>query len=424
VEFLFYYKVSVINIKVTRVEQQVIRKSHSMWKVIDENCFYAKNLYNLATYTVRQEFVNNKRWIKYGELDKMLQQTDAYKELMSQPAQCTLKMVDLVWKSFFVSIKDWNKNPSKYLGMPKLPKYLKKDGRHVWQIKNNSCRINPDGEIFFTVKRLKGYRFHTKAKGRLICVRFIPRGHYYMMEVVTEIEVPDKADFESKRIASIDLGVNNFVTLTNNIGEKPIIINGRSVKAINQLYNKRKAKMQSELKKRHDRNWSEALSVLTFKRNMRVKDFMHNVSRCIVDWCIENEIDTLVVGHNKNWKQECSMSKTSNQKFVYLPYDMLLRQLAYKCEDVGMKFIENEESYTSGTSFLDSELPTTENYDKSRRITRGLFQSKRGLINADVNGSLQIMKKVFPNAFSYGIGVECLQPIVLRFDYYKAKKLA
>lgn len=129
------------NIKQNRVEQQVIRKSHPMWKVIDENCFYSKNLYNLANYTIRQEFINNKRWIKYYELDKLLQKTDAYKQLKSQPSQCTLQAVDRNWKSFFVAIKDWKKYPSKYLGRPKLPNYKKKDGRFVWFIKNNISRI-------------------------------------------------------------------------------------------------------------------------------------------------------------------------------------------------------------------------------------------------------------------------------------------
>ncbi len=390
-----------------------------MWKTIDENCFYSKNLFNLANYTIRQEFIGNGKYIKWYDLDKLLHHTDAYKELMSQPAQCTLAMLDKAWKSFFVSIKDWSKNPNKYLGRPKLPKYLKKDGRYVWQIKNNSCRINSDGELFFTVKRLKGFKFQTRAKGRLICVRFIPRGMYYMMEVVTEVEVPDRIDSEPKRIAAIDLGINNFVTLTNNIGQQPIIINGKGVKSINQLYNKKKAKLQSDLKTRHGQDWSHALGELTFKRNMRVKNFMHNVSRFVVNWCVENDVDTLLVGHNKNWKQESPLSKAVNQKFIYLPFDMLLRQLAYKCEDVGIRFMEHEEGYTSGTSFLDGEFPVKENYDKSRRINRGLFQSGKGLVNADVNGSLQIMMKVFPNAFSYGIGVDSLQPTVLNLTTVK-----
>ena len=388
--------------KVTRVEQQVIRKSHPMWKIIDQNCFYSKNLYNLANYTIRQEFINNHKWIKYNKLDKLLQQTDAYKELMSQPAQCTLQAVDRNWKSFFVAIKDWSKHKEKYLGRPKLPKYKDKNGRFIWFIKNNSCYFDGDC-IRFRVKRLQGYTFKTNAQGRLICIRFVPKGSNYIMEVVTEIEVPDIVESESNRMASIDLGVNNFATLTNNIGQQPIIINGKIIKSINQYYNKQKAKLQSDLMKRNKQHWSKALDTLTFKRNNRVKNYIHNSSKCVVDWCIENGIDTLVCGLNKTWKQECSMGDKNNQNFTYLPYDMFIHQLEYKCENVGIKFLTHEESYTSGTSFLDGEFPCKENYDKSRRIQRGLFQSSDRLINSDVNGSLQILRKAFPNAFSYGI---------------------
>jgi putative transposase len=385
-----------------------------LWKVVDENCFYSKNMYNYGNYTIRQEFINNGLWIRYNQLDKLCHHSDPYKELMSQPSQCVLSSLDKVWKSYFQAIKEWKKNQGKFLGMPKLPKYLKKDGRYPWLIKNNSCRIE-DGRLKFVIKRLSGVTFPTKAKGRLVAVRFVPKGGNYVLEIITEVDVPEIGeDFESKRIASIDLGVNNFVTMANNIGQRPIIINGRGVKSINQYYNKRKAAVQSDLKRRNDKNWSKKLDDLTFKRNMRIKNFMHNVSRKIVNYCVENDIDTLVLGYNKEWKQECQLSKLTAQKFAYLPYDMLLKQLEYKCQDAGVRFVKTEESYTSGTSFLDEEQPTEANYNKSRRIQRGLFQSNTGrLINSDVNGAYQIMKKVFPNAFVDGI-VGCgLTPVVI-----------
>lgn len=139
---------------------------------------------------------------------------------------------------------------------------------------------------------------------------------------------------------------------------------------------------------------------------------MHNASSYVIKWCVENQIDTLVVGHNDEWKQKVKLKRVNNQNFTYIPYDMLIKQLAYKCEHVGIRLIETEESYTSGTSFLDGELPRKENYDKSRRVKRGLFQSGQGLMNSDVNGSLQIIRKVFPDAFSYGIEA-CLTPTVI-----------
>lgn len=396
-----------------RVEQHVIKRSSVLWKIVDENCFFSKNLYNYANYVIRQEFINNGRWIHFAELDKMLQQSDPYKELMSQPSQQTLKVLDKAWKSFFTSIKDWKQNPSKYLGMPKLPKYLPKDGRFPWYIKNNSCRIR-DGRLEFIIKRLHDVVFPTRSPGRLLGVRFIPRGSCYVMEIIKEVEIPDFPERHVSRIAGIDLGINNFATITNNIGVQPIIINGKGLKAINQFYNKRRAAMQADLKQRNGKNKSHALDDITFKRFCRVKNFIHAASRRVVNYCLEHGIDTLVCGLNSGWKQEVNTGKKNNQKFVSIPYDTFIRQLEYKCQENGIKFITTEESHTSGTSFLDDEQPTESFYNKSRRIRRGLFRSQNGLINADVNGSLQIIKKVSENAFAgYSVGVACLQPLVL-----------
>lgn len=338
-----------------------------------------------------------------------------YKLTFSQPANCTLRTLDKNWKSYFRAIKDCKKNPSKYLGMPKLPKYLNKDGRFPWMIPNNQLVYDYEkGTVYIRNRLLNDYEWKCRCLGRIIQVRFIPKGSCYVMEIVYETEIPD-AKAESNRIASIDLGVDNLVTITNNIGLNPIIINGKGIKSINQYYNKRLAKEKSLLKIRHEKDWSKKLDSITFKRYQRIKNYMHNASAYVVKWCVKNDIDTLVVGKNKEWKQNANMNKQSNQKFVSIPYQMLLQQLKYKCENVGIKYIETEESYSSGTSFLDGEETIKQNYDKSRRIERGLFRSNSGLlINSDVNGSLQIMMKVFPNAFSERYGIEgVLTPIVI-----------
>jgi putative transposase len=391
-----------------------------MWKVIDENCYYSKNLYNYANYFVRQEFINNNKWLNYHDLQRLLKDSEPYKQLKSQPSQCTLQVLDRNWKSFFAAIKDWKTHKEKYLGMPKLPKYLNKDGRFVWFIKNNSAYIEENGNIHFRVKRLWGYDWKTQAKGRLICIRFVPMGINYKMEVVTEVDVPDiHKDFKSERVVAIDLGVNNFATITNNIGLNPIIINGKGIKSVNQFYNKQRAKLQSDLKKRNNKHWSKQLQSITFKRNNRVKNFLHNSSTYIINYCLQNEIDTILCGYNEGWKQESSMSKKTNQHFIEIPYEIFIKQLAYKCENIGLKFLIHEESYTSGTSFLDGEIPCKENYDKSRRIKRGLFQNIESLINSDVNGSLQIMRKAFSNAICYEIeGV--LNPVVINVVKFTA----
>lgn len=395
---------------VNRVEQHNIHKDHPLYKVIDEFCFRSKNLYNAANYIIRQEFINNGKYIKYRDMDKLMQKTDEYKSLMSQASQCTLQVLDRAWKSFFKTIKDWSKNKEKYLGRPKLPKYKHKDGRFTWFLKNNQTWIK-DGCLGFQLRAMQGYKFKTNVEGRLISVRFVPQGSIYVMEIVYEVEVPE-TEVESKNIVSIDLGINNFVTMTNNVGKQPIIINGKGIKSVNQYYNKKLAEMKSELKKRHGKDWSSKIDKLNQKRLNRVKNFMHNTSRYIINYCKENDIDTIIIGINREWKQELNMSKQINQKFVNIPYDLLINQLQYKCQDNNIKFIETEEKYTSGTSFIDNELPTKENYDKCRRIRRGLFKSNEGkLINSDVNGSYQIMKKVFPKAM-YGIEGR-LTPVII-----------
>ena len=397
---------------VNRVEQQIIRKSHPLWKTIDKMCFNAKNLYNYANYIIRQEYLKSKTYIPYREMNFNLKTHKQYKDCMSQPANCVLRLLDKNWKSFFEGLKEYQKNPSKFLGRPQLPKYLKKDGRYLWMIPNNSCYFDKkNGELCFRIRKLQSVKWKCRCQGRLIQVRFVPRGCVYVMEIVSEIEVPDTVESDN-RIVGIDLGVNNLITASNNIGKQPFIINGRGLKSINQFYNKRRAELQSELKRRNNKDWSEKLDLITQKRFNRIKNYMHNASSYVIKWCVNNQIDTLVVGHNDEWKQKVKLGIKVNQNFTYIPYDMLIKQLAYKCENVGIRFIEIEESYTSGTSFLDGELPCKENYDKSRRVKRGLFQSKQGLINSDVNGSLQIIRKVFPDAFSYGIEV-CLTPTVI-----------
>ena len=397
---------------VVRVEQQIIHKSHPMWKIIDEMCFNAKNLYNYANYIIRQEYINNNRYIPYKEMNRSLKTHQQYKNCMSQPANCTLRLLDKTWKSFFVGLKEYQKNPNKFLGRPQIPKYLKKDGRHLWMIPNNSCCYDKEnGELHFRIRKLHSFKWKCRCLGRLIQVRFIPRGCVYVMEIVYEIEVPNITT-NNNRIIGIDLGVNNLITASNNIGEKPFIINGKILKSINQFYNKRKSHIQSDLSQRNNSIWSKNLEVITRKRFNRIKNYMHNASSYVIKWCIKNQIDTVVVGHNINWKQNMNMGKKNNQRFLYIPYDMLVGQLKYKCENNGINFIETEESYTSGTSFLDGEYPCNENYNKARRVKRGLFQSGQGLINSDVNGSLQIIKKVIPDAFSYGIEVYLTPTII------------
>ena len=207
-------------------------------------------MYNEANYELRQEFINNGKYISYYDMNKEYKTHKNYKLCFSQPANCTLRLLHKNWKSYFKCIKEWKNNPNKLLGMPKLPKYLKKDGRYIWSLPNNSCKYNyKNGTVHLGNRFLNDYNWKCRCLGRLIQVRFVPKGTCYVMEIVYEIEVKNE-DIESKNIIAIDLGVNNLATITNNIGLNPIIINGKEIKSINQFYNKRIAKEKSSLKLR------------------------------------------------------------------------------------------------------------------------------------------------------------------------------
>lgn len=394
--------------KVQRVEQQFIRKTHPLYETVDKHCFYSKNVYNQANYLMRQSFINENKALGAYEVQKLMQEMDCYKECGSQAAQKSIQLVDKMWKSFFKASKGYAKHPEKYLGRPKMPKYLPKDGRQVFMLKNIQCSLN-DGIFRISYKPFHQYIVPTHAKGKLLQCRFVPKREYYIMEIVYEIEVPETPQ-NVERICGVDLGVENFITVVNNFGEQPFIVKGGELKSINQYYNRKKAEFQSDLKKKHNQDWSKRLEALTNKRYEKIKHVMHCISKRMIDYCVENNVDAVVIGLNKKWKQEIGYM----QNFTYIPYEMFIAQVKSKCEQNGISCIETEEGYTSGTSFLDNEEPVKENYKKERRIYRGLFVSDSGkTINADVNGAYQIIKKVFPDAFSEGIEGVGLHPAQL-----------
>lgn len=394
-----------------RVEKHIIKPNNKYYSLLDEFCYKSKNLYNYANYIIRQEFINNGKWIRYNDLDKLLKQEGNnfdYKNMpLASTSQQCLKLLDKNWKSFFQSIKDYRKNPNKYLGRPKLPKYKQKDSRNLIVLTNQNCKINK-GIIKFP-KAFKGFYLKTKINN-LQQVRIIPKDNYIVIEVVYKIE-NIKQLIDNNRYIGIDLGLDNFATITNNCGLIPLVINGKGLKSINQYYNKKISHYKSIAKRVNKLDYTNRMRKLTLKRNNKIEDYIHKTSRFVVDYCRNNEINTIVIGNNKNWKQNSKMSKRVNQNFISIPYYNFIQKVQYKAEEFGIQVVITEESYTSGTSFLDGEYPIKENYNKNRRKYRGLFVSNKGTkINADVNGSYQIIKKVFPKAFADGIEGVGLHP--------------
>ena len=229
-------------------------------------------------------------------------------------------------------------------------------------------------------------------------VRIIPKEIGYIVEIVYKKEIHPKPS-NIKKIIAIDLGVRNLIAAVNNNGLKPFVIKGGVVKSMNQYYNKERARIQSTYDRQGIKT-GKTMQKLTIKRNKKMNDYFHKVSREIIDYCVLNNIGTVVIGYNPDWKQNCHLGKRTTQNFVTIPYSKLIHQLDYKAVEQGITVIKQEESHSSKCSFLDEE--PIEHHDKylGRRIARGLFKSRKGtIINADVNGAYNILKKALLNAF-------------------------
>jgi putative transposase len=398
------------------VERTLIQKKHPAYQELDELAFLSKNLYNIANYLIRQEFIKNQRYLNYYEVQNLLQNQVDYQALPAKVSQQILMTLDKNWQSFFQANLAYLESPEKFKARPKLPKYKHKTkGRNLLiytqqaisktqLIKNKKIRLSKS-ELEFP-SNISYENVHQ--------VRIVPKLNYYVLEVVYA-QTETNLNLAKSNIASVDLGVNNLATVTSNKkGFIPFIINGRPVKAINQFYNQKKARLQSQLK---GSKTSKKIQKLATKRSLKIEDYLHKASRYIVNHLIENNIGTLVIGHNPDWKQGINMGAKNNQNFVQIPLSSLIQKLKYKAELVGIDVIIQEESYTSKSSFLDlDEIPNfcqgIKHKFSGKRIKRGLYQSSNGRkYNADVNGSLNILRKVVPNAFSNGIEGVVVHPI-------------
>ena len=393
------------------VERHIIKPKNPLYKELDNVCFLSKNLYNKALYIVRQHYFSTKEHLDYYKVNRKLidsKDTDYYAVGSTRVANQTLMLLDRNFKSFFALLKKKkNKDYDKFV---RIPRYLDKQGRYVAVfvagavsktfLKKGLIKLANISNVVKTKVKLEDLKE----------VRVVPRTNHHIIEVVYKInDVEPKSD--NKRYAAIDLGLNNLATVSSNV-EKPFIINGRPLKSINQRWNKHKADLQSRLANKS----SKQLALVTEKRNNRVKDYLHKSSRKIVNFLVSNKISTLVIGYNEEWKQNISIGSVNNQSFVTIPFLIFVQQLEYKCKLEGIKVILTEESYTSKCSFLDNEpLGKHDNY-KGKRVSRGLYKTLKGrLINADLNGSLNILRKVF-GEFQYPIEA-CCTPVRITPTY-------
>ncbi len=380
--------------------------------LLDEITFRSKNLFNVATYTIRQRFFETKKWIRYYELWKMLKDHEAYQHLQrmcgSHPPQQVLKQVDRNFKSFFKAIKVWKQTPSKFTSIPKLPHYKRKNGKNIVYFTSLQCRLR-DGSVLLTQKMLN-FGFPkiptdlTTVKG----VRIIPFGDRYNIELIYNFK-PQDLHLTKAHVLGIDLGLTNIVTASDNIGNTPLLIKGGVLKSINQFYNKELAKYKSLAKLCNGKHLTNRILKIHRKRNNKVRDFFHKTSRKIVKYCIDHDIGTIVLGYNEGWKQNINIGKKNNQHFVAIPFLKLIQQIEYKSEMVGITVVRISEEYTSqmcsGCGIVK----------KSNRKHRGLYVcSACGLVlNADVNASKNILQKGVPNSIWLGDRGRLNRPAVL-----------
>ena len=379
---------------ITRTEQIWIKPN----KKISFLCHLSKNLYNEGNFHIRQEYFKNKNWIRYNNLYHLLKHSGNYQQLPAKTAQHTLKILDRNWKSFFNATSEWEKDRSKFKTKPRIPNYKLKKGEFLLAFSNQQVKIK-SGSLQFPKK--VGLNVRTRLDERLNIreSRIIPKGIGYSVEIVYQKFIcinPLKKD----KVIAIDLGVRNLVAAVNNNGMKPFIIKGGVVKSINQYYNKEKARFQSVYD--HQRiKPGKALNRLKHRRDKKINDYFHKTSRKIINYCLLNEIGTIVIGYNPEWKQHCNLGKRNNQNFVAIPFRKLIQQITYKAEEQGITVIEQEESYSSKCSFLDNETIKQHSHYQGKRVSRGLFKSEKGtIINADVNSAYNILKKAFLNAIT------------------------
>ena len=383
-------------------ERHIIKKSNSLYSELDNLCFLSKNIYNSSLYAIRQYYFEKKKYISLVSLNNNFvrdKQVDYY-ALPCKVSQQTIKMVDNNMKSFFNALKAKNSKP-------RLPKYLDKEkGRYVVTYTNQAISKKELKNGFIALSKTN-VKIKTRVRN-VKQVRIVPQNNHIVVEVLYEVKCKEKKDV-NKKCCGIDLGLNNLMTCAFQ-DESPVIFNGRPLKSINWRYNKRRSSLQSKLQ--NGRKTSRMIGNITLKRNNRVSDYLHKVTSLFINYAVSKGISHVVVGYNKEWKQGINIGVVNNQNFVQIPYYKLLNMLTYKCEMHGISLSVTEESYTSKCSFLDDELLCKHEDYCGKRIHRGLFRSSNGkLINADVNGALNILKKVV-GKYDYDPIKVCSTPLV------------
>ena len=388
------------------VKQQIKHLSKDDYKSLRELCHIAKNLTNEAIYNVRQYYFTEGKFLKHEKNYTLIKSSPNYKALNSNMAQQILKEVDSSFKSFFGLLKLAKQGKYSYKDC-KPPHYLPKDGYTTLIIGfvrlNGNKLVLPFSNVYKKTHKsveitIPPILLDKKVKE----IRIIPKANARFFEIQYTYETDCiQRNLNQSNALAIDLGINNLVTAVTNDG-RSFIIDGKRLKSINQWYNKENAHLQSiKDKQKLGCKPTNRQKANTRCRNNRINDYMSKTARKIIDYCIANDIETLVIGYNKTFQKDSNMGTANNQNFVNIPYGQLRSKLEYLCQLNGIIFVEQEESYTSKASFWDKdEIPVYEADNpkeylfSGKRVHRGLYKTSDGkILNADVNGALNILRK-------------------------------
>jgi putative transposase len=361
-------------------------------------CKLSKDLYNRCTFLMRQAWFNKHQLPDINILIREAKPLDCFKQLHNtKTATQTIRKVLTDWSNYRKTLTAYGKDRSKFVRCPKAPNYKEKMAQVIFF--NETIKGGQSGKPLTTLTATNNC-FSVPFKEGYRQVVITPKKFGFIIEVQYENkEKKEKHKLDKNKVCTIDIGLNTLAAITYD-QNRPILVNGRIIKSINQWYNKRPCKTRLR------------------KRYFRLENYFHHVSKFIVDLCVKHEIGSIIVGKNDGWKQNINLGKKTNQAFCFVPTYLLLEKIKYKAAIAGIDVMFTEESYTSKASFYDHD-PLPKYGDAApdfsgRRKHRGLYIGKNGFaVNADVNGSLNIGRKVIPEFLGIGDRSLAARPVVI-----------
>lgn len=420
-----------------RVTQRIISSDDLLYPYFDDLCRKSKLLYNAALFRVRNIFtgydkehrtenevevfqevallqrsypnMHVRRVISYTHLEKMMRVTenaDFFSGLPRQTAQQMVKQSVTDFKNWLASLREYKKHPEKYLGKPKMPRYKKSDLTTVIITNQDAVLYRDDIGMSLKLPLQKQRLYFSNLFSDPVLKEVKIKPYYGRFLLCLTLEEPDVAfDPSVSHVCAIDLGTDNFAAIVCDDHSSAIYKGGAVLSKI-QWFHKQRAKYVSIITKGHEKKHavSKRLRDLSFHYANFVKDQCHKISRSIIDFCMEHQCGTLILGVNLLWKQRSNMNKINNQNFVSMPITLLRTMITYKALNAGIRIIEQEESYTSKADLIANDrIPTYGVDDKDasfsgKRIKRGLYRCSNGMIlNADCHAAANIMRKAIPD---------------------------